>query len=281
MVDGGRTRGGGQWMSTFEYRADMRDLALDGRHWRAQFGGSSSPTGQKTGGYVLCGPFMYVVFRFLMFATVGTIIGVELGRDDGITLKWFLYVEHWNLLVATTYFGLAFCLTAFSVFTAGKETFAPPLVVLICWICYGILIPASLACALMWVFVTQKNGQWIAQPHDTEQTGILSTVVVWALAWIDLFVNRQPYYASFHGLCGVIFCWGYIIFNVVYTEAFNGTDVNGNHFVYRQLNWRQYTSAGKVAMFQLFVILPYFNALYWAVVWARRRARVAAKHNPV
>ena len=49
----------------------------------------------------------------------------------------------------------------------------------------------------------------------------------------------------------------------------------------RQLNWRQYTSAGKVAMFQLFVILPYFNALYWAVVWARRRARVAAKHNPV
>eukprot|EP00966_Prymnesium_polylepis_P134927 3118276-Prymnesium_polylepis.1 len=33
LMNGGRT--GGQWMSTFEYRADMRDLALDGRHWRA------------------------------------------------------------------------------------------------------------------------------------------------------------------------------------------------------------------------------------------------------
>jgi len=29
---------GGHWMGMFEYTADMRDLALDGRHWRAQFG---------------------------------------------------------------------------------------------------------------------------------------------------------------------------------------------------------------------------------------------------
>ena len=79
----------------------------------------------------------------------------------------------------------------------------------------------------------------------------------------------------------MLFCWGYLIFNVVYTVAFKGTDADGNHYVYRQLNWAQYMSAGKLAMLQLLVLLPYFNALYWCVVWARRRARVTAKQASV
>lgn len=49
----------------------------------------------------------------------------------------------------------------------------------------------------------------------------------------------------------------------------------------RQLNWDQYMSAGKLLMLQLFLLLPYFNALFWSVVWARRRARVVAKLGAV
>lgn len=49
----------------FEYAADYRDLALDGRHWRAQFGGSSG-RGPKMGAYVLCSPVLYTLFRLLL-----------------------------------------------------------------------------------------------------------------------------------------------------------------------------------------------------------------------
>ena len=70
---------------------------------------------------------------------------------------WFLYVEHLTLLVACAYFTLAFLLTAYAVIMGGHEARATPVPVLMCWCCYGILVPASLACTLMWTFVTQKT----------------------------------------------------------------------------------------------------------------------------
>lgn len=263
-------------MSMFEWRADMRDLALDGRHWRAQFGGTSGP-GPKMGGYVCCGPGMYVFFRLVMLASACAVGYVELANTGGGS-KWWLYVEHWTLAVALVYFLLAFLLTLFAVCSSGREAIAPPLLVLICWVCYGMLIPASLASLLMWIFVTQKAGDWLGEPGDS---GVVTPAGVFVLAFLDLYVNRQPYYASFHGFCGILFCWGYLIFNIVYTVLADGTDENGNPYVQRQLNWHQYMSAGKLVMLELWGLLPYFNALYWGVVWARRRARVAAKYGAV
>jgi len=281
LMNGGRT--GGQWMSTFEYRADMRDLALDGRHWRAQFGGSSG-SGPKMGGYVLCGPSMYVFFRLTMALSVFALFYAELLNEDSSTLglssKWYLYVEHWTLLVALAYFGLAFLLTLFAVCAEGKEASTPPLLVIVCWTCYGVLVPASLGCALMWTFVTQSAGEWITY-RGSDQSGFLTPVGTFLLVFLDLYVNRQPYYATFHGFCGILFCWGYLLFNILYTAVAGGTDEHGNNYVYRQLNWAQYMSAGKLLMLEIFVLLPYFNALYWSVVWARRRARVIAKHSAV
>jgi len=269
-----------EWLgSTFEFRQDFRDLALDGRHWRAQFGGSSGP-GPKMGGYVCCGPMLYVLFRLTMFSSVAGIVAVEIAKGR-IDSYWFLYVEHLTLCVACIYFALAFLLTAFAVAAGGQEARSTPLLVLLCWVCYGVLLPASLACALMWLFVTQRNGQWLASADQPESADILPTVGVFGLVYLDLWVNRQPYYGSFHGFCGIIFCWGYLIFNLLYVLAFDGGDENGNDFVYRQLDWHKYMTAGKLLMIEFFVLLPYFNAFYWAVVWARRRARVAAKHNVV
>ena len=73
-------RMGREWVtSIFEYRSDYRDLALDGRHWRAQFGGSSGP-GPKMGGYVCCGPILYVMFRLTMLATALSFLAIEFVR---------------------------------------------------------------------------------------------------------------------------------------------------------------------------------------------------------
>jgi len=264
-------------MGMFEYTADMRDLALDGRHWRAQFGGSSG-AGPKMGGYVCCGPTMYVLFRLVMAAAVITIfpLDVAIEREHGYSSGWFLLIEHWTLLVALIYFTLAFLITLTAVLTSGIEAESTPPFVLLCWMCYGILVPASLGCMLMWVFVTQRAGEWTLSNSEEPGSSILTTLVLWALVYLDLYVNRQPYYASFHGFCGIIFCWTYVLFNYLFCV---GKD--NEVYIYRQLNWRQYMSAGKLVMLQLFLLLPYFNALYWGVVWARRRARVAAKLGAV
>lgn len=69
-----RSSAAGEWLSSFELHADMRDLALDGRHWRAQFGGSSG-AGPKMGAYICCGPLAYALFRLLLAsATIVTLV---------------------------------------------------------------------------------------------------------------------------------------------------------------------------------------------------------------
>lgn len=49
-------------LAAYEWRADRRDLLLDGRHWRELFGGSIGDA-PRLGGYVCCGPAAYTVFR--------------------------------------------------------------------------------------------------------------------------------------------------------------------------------------------------------------------------
>ena len=65
-----------------------------------------------------------------------------------------------------------------------------------------------------------------------------------------------------------------------------GLNENGLPYIYRAWNWltpsleRQVTP-GAVTLLELFAFLPLFNALYWCMLWARRRARVAAKQSAV
>ena len=36
---------------------------------------------------------------------------------------------------------------------------------------------------------------------------------------IDAIFNRQPYYANFHGVFGVVVCWSFILFSFIYYKA--------------------------------------------------------------
>lgn len=114
-------------------------------------------------------------------------------REGAPGAQWFLYVESWTLIVACFYFVLAFFLTLTAVSSAGKESASTPLPVLLCWVCYGILVPASLSCALMWIFITQSsdNNRFLsASGHPGASIG--STLFIWILVYSDMYVNRQP-----------------------------------------------------------------------------------------
>lgn len=54
---------GRRWI--FEYGADWRDLRLDGRHWQAQFGGSSHVAQESVGAYVCCNGVWFALSRFV------------------------------------------------------------------------------------------------------------------------------------------------------------------------------------------------------------------------
>ena len=113
-----------------------------------------------------------------------------------------------------------------------------------------------------------------------ETAGPFATLV---MALLDAWINRQPYYATFHAFIGAAFCVSYMVFNFVYVVT-GLTNEDGMPYIYRQLNWRTRTVArfvtpGKITILEMFFFIPVFNMLYWCMLWARRRARVAAKAN--
>ena len=127
----------------FEMAADRRDLSLDGRHWQAQFGGSSG-RGPKMGAFVCFGPMLFALVR-LAFA-VGA-VGffclrlAEFGKQyDGRWGGALIYFENVTLLISMLYFVLAFVLTAAAALATGAEASAAPKMV---WVTWALSVSAS------------------------------------------------------------------------------------------------------------------------------------------
>ena len=279
----------------FEYAFDYRDLALDGRHWRAQFGGSSSPNAPKMGAYICCGPRLYPFFRFVLAGFASALfafrfIQFESQHDRSWTLM--IYFDSWVLLISFIYFSLAFILTALATCTEGAESSGTPVVIWFVWAVYGALLPASILNCFLFALVANSysvvgliSGQTGNQSNLSMAFDITGQCGTALIVLIDSWVNRQPYYATFHAFAGALCCWGYMLFNVVYVLT-GGRNELDMPYIYRALNWRatnlqHFVTPGKITLLELFALLPLFNALYWCMLWARRRARVAAKQSAV
>ena len=48
---------------------------------------------------------------------------------------------------------------------------------------------------------------------------ICNNIALPVIVGIDAIFNRQPYYANFHGVFGVIVCWCFIFFSLIYYKA--------------------------------------------------------------
>ena len=93
-------------MAAFEYRADRKDLELDGRHWRELFGGATG-SGPKMGAYIVCGPVAYVVFRILMALLSCGIFAWSLTFLMGVSAGgyWGIYFTNWVVAISAVYFN--------------------------------------------------------------------------------------------------------------------------------------------------------------------------------
>ena len=296
----------------FEWAADWRDLELDGRHWRAQFGGSSSARSPRVGAYVCCGAWSYCVSRFVIFLLSALLLLFRLisvygraapgsttpGPADVLlpgvhphATRWFdffLFLEDWVLLLAASYFGLAAYLTLMAVAYSGSEAVRTPKAVWAAWGLHGMLLPLSIANGFVYILLAQgrashhEGGKGAAATAFFDLTTVYGTL---ALVLIDAWINRQPYYASFHALMGVVACWGYLLFNVLYVLG-GGTDEYGRPYLYPAAAWRASTleawvHPGKLIFLEVMLFIPVANLLYWCMLWARRRARVAVKQSQV
>lgn len=266
----------------YEWKADRRDLVLDGRHWRELFGGSIGDA-PKLGAYVCCGPSSYMSFRAVAaLATIAILVCRLTFAPDGVS--WLLYFNHWVLMLATVYFCLAAILSFAAIYTMGNAASRAPFVISLCNVAYGALIPSALVSALASGLVFYKYDTMFTDNDDSVRslTDLFSTFGVLAFVWLDLIVNRQPYYASFHGILGCIMCWGYILFTVL-CYLCNITDSQGHRYIYPYLSWGTplrgggAITGGKLLLLNIFILTPVINFTYWFLVWARRRVHFSTK----
>jgi len=282
-----RTPGFTHQRKVLQYSADWRDMELDGKHWRAQFGGSNGRA-PRTGAYVFFSATTYAPVRLLLAlgaVALFTVRIVDYNRrldDDGSEhtaadgAKALLYFGTWLQAVACLYFALAAALTSFAVYSPGAEAERAPFLVWVAWMLHGMVLPASLVNALFWPFVAE------GYELTARGLGFAYTYVTLAMVLFDLYINRQPYYAAYHGLVGLVFVYVYLLFNAIYVTA-GGTDALGHDYIYKafaspdtETSAQAFFSAGKVAFFELFLVVPFLNVLFWCMLWARRRARVSA-----
>ena len=183
-------------MAAFEYRADVKDLELDGRHWRELFGGATGG-GTKMGAYIICGPAAFVVFRlFLAMISTGIFCWTVVHSFKTTTQGyWALYYTNWTVTLSCAYFLLAAGLTTFAVCTNGQESRRTPVLVWLCWILYGMLVPtAQIAFLAYWLVVFDGTVYAVS---------IAATAGTLVITLLDMWINRQPYYYSFHAVFGV------------------------------------------------------------------------------
>ena len=201
--------------------------------------------------------------------------------------------ESWVLALSAAYFSLAALLTVFASFTSGAESNSTPLLVWLVWALYGALLPLAILNAMLFIFITTRytvTGLMttpVSQLHRVMD--LIGTFGTFLMVMLDAWINRQPYYGTYHAFCGAAAAWSYLIFTAVWTLALDGVNERGEPYIYRALNWHinvvkdlsHFVTPGKFIVVELFLFVPLFNALYWCMLWARRRARVAAKQSAV
>ena len=146
----------------------------------------------------------------------------------------------------------------------------------------------SIANAFVYILLAQGRSSHNESGPGSGRTAVFDFSTVYGtlfLVLLDAWINRQPYYASFHGLMGVGACWSYLGFNVLYVLC-GGTDEYGRPYLYPATAWKASTleswvHPGKLLFLELMLLVPVANLLYWCMLWARRRARVAVKQSQV
>ena len=193
------------------------------------------------------------------------------------------------LVLACIYLVLVCVLTARATCLQGAVAHSTPAFVWIAWSLNGMLLPFALCVALLYPCLGASAGANAYDDfrhHDFRDPAVVFEWVcvygTFALLYLDAFLNRQPYYASFHGFLGVGFCWSYLLLLILY-PLLGGTNEENQPFIYEQWPQSAWSSLGqvftaaKVVTVEVFLFVPTLHALYWCSIWSIRRARVAAR----
>ena len=211
----------------YEFGADMSSLASDGQYWRSVFGGARIVLGT-----IRCSPNVFLTFRYLLLSATACCLYFQVTSSATVDYHVLLYFDVWIGIVMCLYFLLATVLSTIAVCTSGPPSRRTPFVVRLTEILYGMLLPSVWVNVLNAFCVEVAHYRScvpsIAQHADWrvyEQLGLDGALLV--IFMLDATFNRQPYYASFHAVFGLCFCFFYLGFTGVY-QALGGTDVWGH-----------------------------------------------------
>ena len=218
----------------YEWSADRASLASDGQHWRSVYGGS-----RLVRNVLRCSPGGFLVFRLLVLSGVTAIFGLQLHYHPPNNRYWLLYFDNWVSSICFLYFLLTTLLTMIATCTSNGISRTTPAIVRLTEIAYGVLLPGTITNFLFsWCVTYAYRSHCIPAVvrSDQQKRDALMDGGMMGLFLLDTFVNRQPYYASFHALIGAVAIWGYLGFTAIY-EAAGGVDEWGHSYIYRCLDW--------------------------------------------
>ena len=197
-----------------EWRADSQALASDGQYWRSVYGGARLVLGT-----IRCTPRGFAALRLLLTMVTGLIFFMEASCNPVDTRSWLIYFNTWTILLQCIYFVLALSLTIIAVCTAssGIER-STPFAVRLTEFAYGALLPASWINSAVNYGVQYAHRDNCVPRTDSSDQYALAVLSGCALTCVmlDACFNRQPYYASFHAVVGIIFCWGWLLFSIAF-----------------------------------------------------------------
>ena len=203
-------------MFSSEWKQDSESMVKDGQYWRSVFGGA-----RLVLGFIRMTSAAFVILRIVLCICMFVILGLEL-RAHPSNQDWMLTFGHWTLVLQCSYFVFGSLISLVAVCQDGAGfSHTTPTAVRLFEHMYGAIIPASWV-AFGLAIVQYAQAKYCISHVDLHHAQPwLATVLsgsALAAVVIDIGFNRSPYYSSFHGLSGIGFCWGYLLFNFLWQE---------------------------------------------------------------
>ncbi len=178
---------------------------------------------------------------------------------------WWIKLTHWTLALQTFYQGAVF----YSVFISLKQVTTPllithqdqhqghtPIYGCVAQVLQSIALPSSLLVSMLyWVLVyNPANGPAVALSYMTHGVGFVLNALTHA-------VSNHPYTMR-QGVFFLSYGVGYLAWTGI-SYAAGLTDEDGNHYIYKAIDWSKPKSTGIMVAVLVGIAMPLTHTLLW------------------
>mmetsp|Transcript_14755 Transcript_14755/g.43032 ORF Transcript_14755/g.43032 Transcript_14755/m.43032 type:complete len:275 (-) Transcript_14755:107-931(-) len=254
------------------FGADRLDWKLDTENWKEVFG----KPGGLVGALGCMSPRVFLVTRLLIFVVwCGCVAWSMADWVDYAEFKyWWTKLTHIGALIELVYFFFAYMTSFMAICTNAEDGRGDktPWYASVTWFLGStVMVITFMVFLLYWVLVFEPG------PGKPEAISVVMHGGNFALALLDLCLNRQPFYLA-HAYAPGLFSAAYALFTYIYYKA-GGTFEDGvSPYIYAALDWSG-NASGTRSLLALLVLVgvPVIYVIFFLVAMARIKCRMAAE----